>query len=59
MEDEEYMLKYKSELKDAVLKARASPGALLKGYDVCIAKHIQPSIEILSTIIKSAGGNVS
>ncbi|RWR74696.1 PAX-interacting protein 1 [Cinnamomum micranthum f. kanehirae] len=58
LEDEEYKLKYKSELKYVVLKARASPGALLKGYDICIAKHIQPPLEILSTIIKSAGGNV-
>lgn len=58
LEDEDYMLKYGLELKHAVLKARASPGALLKGYCVCFAEHIQPSVDILSVIVKSAGGNI-
>ncbi|KAJ6912152.1 hypothetical protein NC651_014736 [Populus alba x Populus x berolinensis] len=32
--DEDYVLKHKAELKDAVLRARARPQALLKGYNV-------------------------
>ncbi|PIA48277.1 hypothetical protein AQUCO_01400695v1 [Aquilegia coerulea] len=58
LQDKDYLLKYKSELKDAVLRAKAHPRALLKGYDICLAKHVQPPVEILSDIIKSAGGNV-
>ncbi|XP_058078586.1 uncharacterized protein LOC131226895 [Magnolia sinica] len=58
LKDEDYMLRYRSELKDAVLKARASPCALFKGYDVCLAMHIQPPVRILSAVVKSAGGNV-
>lgn len=53
------MLKYKAELKDAVLRAKARPQALLKGYSVCIAKHVQPPFRTLSAIVESAGGNVS
>eukprot|EP00258_Populus_trichocarpa_P042184 XP_024458203.1 uncharacterized protein LOC7473591 [Populus trichocarpa] len=56
--DEEYVLKHKAELKDAVLRARARPQALLKGYNVCIAKHVQPPFQTLSAIVESAGGNV-
>ncbi|KAF5181309.1 Mediator of dna damage checkpoint protein [Thalictrum thalictroides] len=58
LQDEDYLLKYKSELKDVVLRAKAHSRALLKGYDICLAKHVQPPVKILSDIIKSAGGNV-
>ncbi|KAJ6380856.1 hypothetical protein OIU77_029703 [Salix suchowensis] len=56
--DEDYVLKYKAELKEAVLRAKARPQALLKGYSVCIAKHVQPPFRTLSAIVESAGGNV-
>ncbi|XP_073114005.1 uncharacterized protein [Elaeis guineensis] len=58
LEDEEYLLKYKSDLRDAVMRAKANPNSLLRGYHVCIAKHIHPSSNVLSIVIKSAGGNV-
>ncbi|XP_038972881.1 uncharacterized protein LOC103695462 isoform X2 [Phoenix dactylifera] len=57
LEDEEYLLKYKSDLRDVVMRAKANPHSLLRGYHVCLAKHIQPSSDVLSTVIKSAGGN--
>lgn len=41
------------------MRAKANPNSLLRGYHVCLAKHIQPSSGVLSTVIKSAGGNVS
>uniref|UniRef100_A0A2N9IL67 BRCT domain-containing protein n=1 Tax=Fagus sylvatica TaxID=28930 RepID=A0A2N9IL67_FAGSY len=59
LNDEEYVLKYRTELKCAVLKAKASPRALLKGYYVCIAAHVQPPAKTLSAIVRSAGGDVS
>jgi hypothetical protein len=59
LNDEEYVLKYRTELKCAVLKAKASPRALLKGYYVCIAAHVQPPAKTLSAIVRSAGGEVS
>ncbi|KAJ6812417.1 uncharacterized protein M6B38_149805 [Iris pallida] len=58
LQDEDYLLKYKSELRDAVIRARSNPKSLLKGYNFCISKYIQPSVNILSAIIKSAGGSV-
>ncbi|KAL8041361.1 hypothetical protein ABFX02_10G160300 [Erythranthe guttata] len=58
LKDEDYETKYRSELKSAVLRAQASPGALLKGLDVWLASHVQPPADILSAIVKSAGGNV-
>ena len=58
LNDEEYVLKYRAELSTAVFRAKASPGALLKGYDVCLPTHGQPSARSLSTIVRSAGGNV-
>ncbi|MQM00699.1 hypothetical protein Taro_033438 [Colocasia esculenta] len=58
LEDEDYALKYKSALRDAIIKARAKPQSLLKGYYVCLAKHIQPPADILCGVIKSAGGHV-
>lgn len=59
LNDEQYMLKYRAELKSAVLRAKASPQALFKGYYVCIATHVQPPAKTLSAIVRSAGGEVS
>ncbi|OMO68248.1 hypothetical protein CCACVL1_20008 [Corchorus capsularis] len=58
LHDEDYELKYRTELKNSVLRAKARLGALLKGYNLCIAAHVQPPITTLSSIIKSAGGNI-
>nr|GEV68073.1 acyl-CoA N-acyltransferase [Tanacetum cinerariifolium] len=58
LEDLDYESKYITDLKGAVLRARASPGALLKGFEVCLAAHVQPPINTLSAIVRSAGGNV-
>ncbi|KAL5546445.1 hypothetical protein UlMin_006132 [Ulmus minor] len=58
LNDEDYVMKYRAELRSAVLKAKANPGALFKGYDVCIASHIQPSSRTLSAIVWSSGGKV-
>ncbi|KAG7961993.1 hypothetical protein I3843_09G043200 [Carya illinoinensis] len=58
LNDEEYMLRYKAELKHAVLRAKASPQALLKGYYVCIAARVQPPAKTLSAIVRSAGGEI-
>ncbi|KAF9595077.1 hypothetical protein IFM89_036966 [Coptis chinensis] len=57
LQDEDYVSKYRLELKDAVLRAKACPRALLKGYDIRLAKHVQPSVNTLSDIVKAAGGN--
>lgn len=59
LNDEDYKSKYRTELKSAVIRARASPGALLKGLDIWLATNVQPPINTLSAIVKSAGGNVS
>ncbi|KAM7500101.1 hypothetical protein LguiA_024515 [Lonicera macranthoides] len=58
LKDEDYEMKYRTELKDAVLRAKASPRALLKGRNICLADHVQPQLSTLSAIVKSAGGNV-
>ncbi|XP_027070282.1 uncharacterized protein LOC113776092 [Coffea eugenioides] len=58
LKDEDYECKYKVELKAAVLRAKSNPNSLLKGHDICLAAHVQPPMRTLSTIIKSAGGNV-
>ncbi|XP_057982663.1 uncharacterized protein LOC131167793 [Malania oleifera] len=58
LNDEDYKLKYRKELRDAVLKAKTRPRALLKGYNICLASHVQPPVETLSAIVCSAGGNV-
>ncbi|KAM5558612.1 hypothetical protein ABKV19_020348 [Rosa sericea] len=58
LHDEEYVLKYGAELRAAVLRAKASPQGLLKGYNVYIAAHVQPPAKMLSTIVRSAGGNI-
>lgn len=52
-------MKYKSDLKSAVFRAKASPRALFKGYNICIAAHVQTPAKTLSAIVRSAGGNVS
>ncbi|KAF2601404.1 hypothetical protein F2Q70_00024434 [Brassica cretica] len=58
LHDEDYQLKYETDLKSTVLRAKARPNSLLKGYDVCVGPHVRLPIEISSAIIKSAGGNV-
>ncbi|KAK1278602.1 hypothetical protein QJS04_geneDACA023857 [Acorus gramineus] len=58
LEDEDFVLKYKSKLRNSVLRAKGNPCSLLKGYNICLAKHIQPTVDILSSIVKSAGGTV-
>ncbi|CAI9765645.1 unnamed protein product [Fraxinus pennsylvanica] len=58
LKDEEYETRYRTELKCAVLRAKARPRALLKGLDVCLATQVQPPVATLSAIVKSAGGNV-
>ncbi|XP_031251016.1 uncharacterized protein LOC116108910 [Pistacia vera] len=56
--DEDYVLKYRAELKTAVLRAKARPGGLFKGYNISMAAHVQPPVKTLSAIVKSAGGKV-
>ncbi|KAL9411625.1 hypothetical protein AB3S75_045263 [Citrus x aurantiifolia] len=58
LNDDDYVLKYRSELKDSVLRAKARPGGLFRGYNIIMAAHIQPPIKTLSAIVRSAGGNV-
>ncbi|XP_044468617.1 uncharacterized protein LOC123198097 [Mangifera indica] len=58
LNDEEYELKHRSELRTAVLRAKARPGSLFKGYNISLAAHVEPPVKILSAIIKSAGGEV-
>lgn len=59
LDDKDYLLKYKSDLKCSVFRARANSHALFKGYNVCIAAHVQtPAKTLVSAIVKSAGGNV-
>ncbi|KAK4373726.1 hypothetical protein RND71_009110 [Anisodus tanguticus] len=58
LRDEDYELKYRTELKGAVLRAKTYSQAVLKGYDICLAAHVHPPVSILSAIVKSAGGNV-
>ncbi|KAK4371382.1 hypothetical protein RND71_010857 [Anisodus tanguticus] len=58
LRDEDYELKYRTELKVAVLRAKTYPQALLKGYDIRLAAHVHPPVGTLSAIVKSAGGNV-
>lgn len=53
------MLKYRTELKGTVLRAKTRPRSLLEGYNISMAAHVQPPVKTLSAIVKSAGGNVS
>lgn len=46
-------------MRTAVLRAKARPGSLFKGYNISLAAHVEPPVKILSAIIKSAGGEVS
>ncbi|AEC09982.1 BRCT domain [Arabidopsis thaliana x Arabidopsis arenosa] len=58
LHDEDYQLKYDTDLKSTVLRAKARPNSLLKGYDICVGPNIELPIKTSSAIIKSAGGNV-
>ncbi|KAJ1262645.1 hypothetical protein BS78_09G124800 [Paspalum vaginatum] len=58
LEDEEYRMQYKSDLRDAVMRAKERPNSLCSGYTFCLSKYIQPSFEVLSSIIKSTGGKI-
>ncbi|KAL1549907.1 hypothetical protein AAHA92_17936 [Salvia divinorum] len=57
LNDEDYKTKYRVEVKSVVLRARANPCSLLKGIDIWLATHVQPPIQTLSAIVKSAGAN--
>lgn len=59
LSDTDYLLKYRCDLKSAVLRAKASPRSLFKGYNVCIAAHVQPPVQTLCAIVRFSGGNVS
>ncbi|XP_062179198.1 uncharacterized protein LOC133883829 isoform X2 [Phragmites australis] len=58
LEDEEYRMQYKSELRNAVMTAKERPCSLFSGYTFCLSKYIQPSFDVLSSIIKSTGGKI-
>lgn len=58
LKDDDYVIKYRCELKCAIFRAKANPNALLKGLDIWPATHVQPPAITLSAIVKSAGGNV-
>ncbi|CAK8543150.1 unnamed protein product [Lathyrus sativus] len=58
LNDEDYLLKYRLDLRSAVFRAKACPHALFKGYNICIAANVQSPVETLSAIVSSAGGNV-
>ncbi|KAK9075881.1 hypothetical protein SSX86_004210 [Deinandra increscens subsp. villosa] len=58
LKDDEYESKYRTDLKSTVLRARGNTGGFLKGFQVCLAAHVQPPINTLSAIVRSAGGNV-
>ncbi|TKW27631.1 hypothetical protein SEVIR_3G269800v4 [Setaria viridis] len=58
LEDEEFRMQYKSVLRDAVMRAKERPNSLFSGYTFCLSKYIQPSFDVLSSIIKSTGGKI-
>ncbi|MFS7943343.1 putative transcription regulator GNAT family [Helianthus anomalus] len=59
LKDDEYESKYRTDLKGTVLRARGNnTGGFLKNFQVCLAAHVQPPVNTLSAIVKSAGGNV-
>ncbi|KAF8043896.1 hypothetical protein BT93_A2017 [Corymbia citriodora subsp. variegata] len=58
LDDKDYSLKHRSELKDAVIRGKARPRALLEGYNVCMSAHVQPPIKTLTAIAIAAGGTI-
>uniref|UniRef100_A0A0E0DQU5 BRCT domain-containing protein n=1 Tax=Oryza meridionalis TaxID=40149 RepID=A0A0E0DQU5_9ORYZ len=58
LQDDEFKVKYKSELTDAVVRAKERPCSLFSGYTFCLTKNIQPSVNVLYHIIKSSGGKL-
>uniref|UniRef100_A0ACD5U3D6 Uncharacterized protein n=1 Tax=Avena sativa TaxID=4498 RepID=A0ACD5U3D6_AVESA len=58
LDDEEYKMEYKSEIRDAVMRAKERPRLLFSGYTFCLTKYIQPSPGVLSPVIKSSGGKI-
>ncbi|XP_021744592.1 uncharacterized protein LOC110710573 isoform X2 [Chenopodium quinoa] len=58
LKDEDYLMKYRVDLEEAVLRARRNPQGLLKGYTICLTTHVHPPINMLSAVVKSAGGDV-
>ncbi|KAM0839428.1 hypothetical protein ACQ4PT_060323 [Festuca glaucescens] len=58
LDDAEYKMEYKSEMRDAVMRAKERPCLLFSGYTFCLTKYIQPSPGVLSPIIKSSGGKI-
>ncbi|XP_051202857.1 uncharacterized protein [Lolium perenne] len=58
LDDEEYKMEYKFEIRDAVMRAKERPCLLFSGYTFCLTKYIQPSPGVLSPIIKSSGGKI-
>ncbi|XP_074320514.1 uncharacterized protein LOC141657252 [Silene latifolia] len=59
LKDEEYLTKFRADLKDAVFRARENPRGLLDGYRICLTTQVHPPIKMLSAIIRSAGGTVN
>ncbi|KAK1366068.1 microcephalin [Heracleum sosnowskyi] len=58
LKDDEYELKYRIELETAVLRAMENPQALFRGYDICVADHVQPPASTILKIATCAGGKV-
>lgn len=59
LKDEDFLIKFRVDLDEAVLRARRNPQALFKGYTICLTTHVHPPIQMLSAIVKSAGGDVN
>lgn len=59
LKDDEYEVKYRIELETAVFRAMENPQALFRGYDICVADHVQPPASTISKIATCAGGKVS
>ncbi|KAH9621859.1 hypothetical protein KSS87_019600 [Heliosperma pusillum] len=59
LKDEEYLTKFRVDLKDAVFRARENPRGLLDGYSICLTTQVHPPIKMLSAIVRSAGGVVN
>ncbi|GLJ53800.1 hypothetical protein SUGI_1148380 [Cryptomeria japonica] len=58
LKDKAFESKYGVNVEDAVLRARANLHKLLDGFHVYLTSHIQPPVEVLSSIVESAGGKV-